>query len=170
MMSHTSHTIRHPVACRMLCHLCHMSHTTCHHVAYMTLAYLRNSYRIIPLIHRIKFRNSAKVSECARTARLHLGTTCEHVKSPHTRAGQRKPEGGHPCKQTQTLSYSFSIAVSVFPCPLFPNALCVLLFCDDDSFSSCSIAVSVLFLASFPLLLASFFLPPHAQSLSDSFS
>jgi len=24
--------------------------------------------------------------------------TCTHVKSPHTRAGKRKPEGGHPLK------------------------------------------------------------------------
>ena len=41
----------------------------------------------------------------------------------------------------------------------FPNALGVLLFCDDDSFSSCSIAVSVLFLASLfhCSLLLSFF-------------
>ena len=42
----------------------------------------------------------------------------------------------------------------------FPNALCVLLFCDDDSFSPCSIAVSVLCLASLfhCSLLLSFFL------------
>ena len=48
-----------------------------------------------------------------------------------------------------------------------PNALCVLLFCDDDSFSSCSIAVSVLFLASLfhCSLLLSFFLLPFASCI-----
>jgi len=43
----------------------------------------------------------------------------------------------------------------------FPNALCFLLCCDDDSFSSCSIAVSVFFLSSLfhCSLLLSFLLP-----------
>jgi len=39
----------------------------------------------------------------------------------------------------------------------FPNALCFLPFCDDDSFFSFSVAVSVFPHPLFPMLLASFF-------------
>jgi len=89
-----------------------------------------------------------------------ISCTCTHVKSPHTRAGNRKPDGGHPWKWTQTLSFSFSIAVRVFSCLLFPMLPTSFFSATTTlSFHAQSLSVSFLILF-FPMLLTPSFLLP----------
>jgi len=84
-------------------------------------------------------------------------------KEPTYESGTTQAWGRTPL-QVNTNSFSFILhRCQRLSVSSFPNSLCVLLFCDDDSFSSCSIAVSVFFVASLfhCSLLLSFFLFMH---------